>query len=91
MSFKKRPLKVFTKLYTAVVQPHLDYAAEVWNSCLRKLTKSSKRCKGGQQCLYGRSGPNEERLRRLDLPTTEHRTKGPNDPTIQYLNEENLS
>ena len=67
--------ETFKKLYTSFVRPHLEYANPVWCPYLRKYIKmlenvqerATKLVDGMKHMGY------TERLRKLDLPTLQHR------------------
>ena len=78
-SFSYLDSKLFQKLYTTFVRPHLEYAQAVWSPHLIKhinmIENVQKRATKLVDGLHDLGYP--ERLKRVDLPTLSHRrTRG---------------
>ena len=68
---------MFARLFKALVRPHLKYAVAVWSPHLRKDVKELEDVqRRATRQIPSLKGPDyEERLRRLTLPTLEHRRR----------------
>ena len=70
-SFTHLDCKSFTKMYTAFVRPHLEYAQSVWAPHSRKHINMLKNVQKLANGLGNMDYP--ERLKRLNLPTLVYR------------------
>ena len=70
-SFTYLDCKSFTKIYTAFVRPHLEYAQSVWSPNLQKYVNKQKNVQIRATKLVDGLGnlDYEERLKRLNLPS----------------------
>jgi hypothetical protein len=68
---------VFTRLYKALVRPHLEYANCVWNPVLKRDIETLERVqhRATKLVLEEKDKPYEERLKDLNLPTLVYRRK----------------
>ena len=74
-SFSFLDYKLFKKLYTTFVRPHLEYAQAVWAPHLKKHVKMLENVQKRATKLVDNLNDLEysERLRKLDLPTLAYR------------------
>ena len=76
-TYKTRDADTMTKLYIAMVRPHLEYGNAIWGPCYKGDLKSvegvQRRATKLVQHLY--EVPYESRLQALKLPSMEYRRK----------------
>ena len=69
--------EMFARLFKTLVRPHLEYAAAVWTPYMKKNIKELEdvQRKATRQIPSLKGLEYEERLKRLKLPTLEHRRR----------------